>query len=145
MRSIALALLFAIGCNYQQAPSTMKWSQRAIVVSLVGVLATSLGAAATTKDTKDAFVIADVTFGAAALASVGVYLIADLNDVKPMTEKERRQDQAWQLTKHARDAAAKNKCDNVKKIEPRVKDLDPSFYEVVFARDVAIQRCLKAP
>lgn len=142
MRSIALAVLFAIGCNYQQAPSTMKWSQRAIVVSLVGVLATSLGAAATTKGTKDAFVAADVTFGVAALASVGVYLVADLNDEKPMTEKEKRQDQAWQLTKHARDLARKGKCDSVAKIDPRVKQLDPDFYEVVFLRDVAVARCL---
>lgn len=122
----------------------MKWSERVLVGSLVGVLATSIGAAAgsSNPDVKDAFIALDVTFGAVGLASVGLYLAADASDGRPMTEREIKQDQAWQLTKRAREQARKGNCKAVQQIEPKVVELDPSFHDVVFARDVAIQRCV---
>jgi len=133
-------------CGPQHAPATMKWSQRTLVASLVGVLATSIGAAAGSQNAtvKDAFIAADVSFGVIGVTSVVVYLAADASDGRPMTEHERKQDEAWQLTKRARDQARKGNCKGVQQIEPRVQELDPSFHEVVFARDVAIKRCLAA-
>jgi hypothetical protein len=122
----------------------MKWSQRVLVASLVGVLATSIGAAATASshDAKDAFIGADVACGIIGATSLGVYLAADASDGRPMTEREIKQDQAWQLTKRAEDQARKGNCKSVLTIEPKVIELDPSFHDVVFARDVAIARCL---
>ena len=134
-------------CGPQHAPATMNWSQRALVVSLVGVLATSIGAAAGSSNStvKDGFIAADVGFGVIGVTSVIVYLGADASDNgRPMTERERKQDDAWQLTKRARDQARKGNCKAVQQIEPRVRELDPSFHDVVFARDVAIQHCLAA-
>lgn len=146
MRSAAIGVVIACltgACGPQHAPVTMKWSERVLVGSLFGVLATSLGAAASKGSTKDAFVAADVSFGALGLGSVVVYLFADASDTgRPMTEREIRQDQAWQLTKRARTLARQGKCDRVREIEPRVEQLDPSFHDVVFVRDVAIARCL---
>jgi hypothetical protein len=120
----------------------MKWSERTLVVSLAGVIATSAAASAAGR-TKDTFIAADVGFGVLAAASVGVYLGADLSDQgRPMTERERKQDEAWQLTKRAQAAARKDDCASVSKIEPMVVQLDPSFHDMVFERDVAIDRCL---
>jgi hypothetical protein len=148
MRPVAVALVIAClcSCGPQHAPETMKWSQRVLVVSLIGVLATSIGAAAGASNStvKDVFIAGDIAFGAAAATSVVVYLGADASDGRPMTERERKQDQAWQLTKRARDQARKGNCKAVQQIEPRVKEADPDFYDVVFMRDVAIQHCLAA-
>jgi hypothetical protein len=144
MRSVVLVCLAVLltGCGHEKAPTTMKWSERVLVGSLIGVIATSAAAAAG-GSTKDAFIAADVGFGVLAVASVGTYLAADLSDDgPPMTERERKQAQAWQLTKRAQVAARKDDCGSVAKIEPRVSDLDPSFHEVVFLRDVAIDHCL---
>jgi hypothetical protein len=148
MRLVAACVLVAwlsAGCGHERAPTTMKWSQRVLVVSLIGVLATSIGAAAGSSNAtvKDALIAADVTFGVAAATSVGVYLAADVSDDgPPMTERERKQAQAWQLTKRAREQARKGNCNAVAQIDPVVKAEDASFYEVVFLRDVAIRQCL---
>jgi hypothetical protein len=145
--SLAFVAYLSAGCGHDHAPTTMKWSQRVLVVSLIGVLASSIGAAAGSRNAtvKDAFIAADVTFGAAAATSVGVYLAADASDDgPPMTERERKQAQAWQLTKRAREQARKGNCKAVQQIEPVVKTEDPGFYEVVFMRDVAIRSCLSA-
>lgn len=144
MRVVAVPVLIAVlvtACGPQHAPATMHRSQQGLVVSLLGVLATSLAISAV-PDQKDWLVPTDVGFGAAAVACLAVYLAADASDGRPMTEREIKQDQAWQLTKRARDQARKGHCDAVQKIEPRVQALDPDFHDVVFVRDVAIHRCL---
>ncbi len=123
----------------------MRYSQFAIVGSLVGVGVSSGMVAAAPSDTvKNVGVGLDVGFGALTLAAVVVYLIADLNDVPEPTQsaQQRAQQQAWDMTKRAREAARTGDCGRVKKIAPAVKDADPSFYDVVFMRDVAIQRCM---
>ncbi|HTR50440.1 MAG TPA: hypothetical protein VMJ10_07000 [Kofleriaceae bacterium] len=146
MRVLACAVVvacLATACGPKRAPETMKWSQRVLVGALVGVLATSLGAAAQVGVTKDVWLAADVTFGVIGLGSVVVYLAADATDVdEPTNAGQVKQGEAWQLTKTAREAAAKNDCERVRKIDPVVKSLDASFHEVVFLRDVGIQRCL---
>jgi len=150
MRVLACAVVvacLATACGPKRAPETMKWSQRVLVGALVGVLATSLGAAATAgnHDLKDTFIALDIASGVVGLGSVVVYLAADASDVdEPASTGSVKQDEAWQLTKTARTAAAKNDCDRVRKIDPVVKNLDASFYEVVFLRDAGIHRCLQA-
>ena len=144
MRVVAVTVLIAwlaTACGPQHAPATMHRSEQGLVVSLFGVLASSL-AMSVAPDQKDWLITADVGFGAAAVTCLAVYLAADASDGRPMTEREMKQDEAWQLTKRARDQARKGRCDAVQKIQPRVQDLDPSFYDVVFVRDVAIHRCL---
>jgi hypothetical protein len=147
MRWLAgLALVSFVACGPKNAPRTMRYCEIAIVAGLVGVIATSTAASADPSH-KDAFIAADVGFGSIALAAVGVYLLADLSDVPPPpgTPQQRAQDDAWTLTKRAREAARKGECERVAKIAPTVKEKDPSFYDVVFMRDVAIQNCLSRP
>jgi hypothetical protein len=62
-----------------------------------------------------------------------------------ITRRERRRAEAWELTKQAKEAARSADCTQVQAIDPRVKDLDLEFHGIVFMRDVAIQRCLRAP
>ena len=146
MRFLASAVVvacLATACGPKRAPETMRWSQRVLVGALVGVLATSIGASAQVGVSKDVWLAADVTFGVIGLASVAVYLAADASDVdEPSSAGQVKQNEAWQLTKTAREAAAKNDCDRVRKIDPVVHSLDASFHEVVFLRDVGIKRCL---
>ncbi|HEU0033799.1 MAG TPA: hypothetical protein VFQ53_24395 [Kofleriaceae bacterium] len=55
-----------------------------------------------------------------------------------------RRAEAWRLTKLAIDAAAHDDCAVVKQQDARVRELDPDFHATVFARNVALQRCLEA-
>jgi hypothetical protein len=145
MRALVIVAMLACACEPKHAETTMKWSERTLVAGLVGVLATSLLVGAQSGATKDTLVGADVTFGAVALGSVIVYLVADASDVGPPADLQKaHQDEAWQATKRARDAAAHGDCERVKKLEPVVKSLDAGIYEMVFLRDVGIQRCLQA-
>ena len=77
-----------------------------------------------------------------------VYIATDDKANEPegphLTRRERRRAEAWELTKQAKDAARSADCTQVQAIDPRVKDLDVEFHGVVFMRDVAIQRCLRA-
>ena len=49
---------------------------------------------------------------------------------------------AGELTKAAQAAARRSDCDRVAILDPQIRDLDPDLHVTVFARDVAIQRCL---
>ncbi|MGE5184790.1 MAG: hypothetical protein ACM31C_22110 [Acidobacteriota bacterium] len=146
MRRWLAVLSLLAACGYRNAPRTMRYCEIAIVGGLVGVMATSAGAAATSTNpaAKDAFIAADVGFGALAIGAVVVYLLADASDVPPPAQsaQQRAQEEAWQLTKRAREAARHGDCGRVKKIAPAVKDRDSGFYDVVFMRDVAIQNCM---
>jgi hypothetical protein len=53
-----------------------------------------------------------------------------------------RREEAWELTKLAAAAARSGNCDLVLVNDKIVRDIDAEFHEVVFMRDVAIQRCL---
>lgn len=145
MRASALAIVLLLAaCGPKNAPRTMHYAQLTLTGALVGVLASSIAAAATKGDTKTAMIGVDIGFGGIALASLGVYLIADVTDVPPPTQsaQQKADEEAWSMTKRAQEAARKGDCDRVKKIEPTVKDRDPSFHDTVFMRDAAIQRCL---
>ena len=143
-----LVLALVWGCGPQKSPRTMRYAEITLTGSLVGVLATSLGAAATSMhpDIKDAMIATDIGFGALAVGSLVVYLVADIYDEEPsnQTAQQKADEEAWDMTKRARDAARKGDCERVKKIEPTVKAKDPSFHDVVFMRDAAIARCLQA-
>jgi hypothetical protein len=146
MRSLAwLAVVALAACGYQQSPRTMRACEFVIAGSLVGVLGTSIAAGPATGTTKDVLVDADVSFAALTLTALAVYLVADYYDRPPPSQsaQQRADEQAWELTKRARDAARAGDCDRVKKIAPAVRDKDRGFYDVVFMRDVAIQRCLQ--
>jgi hypothetical protein len=97
-------------------------------------------------DWKDRLIVVDIGFGAVAATALGVYLVADLYDEEAPTQSAQTvaDEQAWDMTKRAREAARAGDCARVKKIEPIVKAKDPSFHDVVFMRDAAIQRCLQA-
>jgi len=53
-----------------------------------------------------------------------------------------RNERAWALTKAARAAQLAHDCVRVIALDREVRASDPEFHATVFARDVAIQRCL---
>jgi len=146
-----LLVICLVACGPKNAPRTMRYCEITIAGSLLGVIAASGGAAIAASQNsqtgKDVALGVDVGFGVIALGAVVTYLLADLSDVPEpsQTAQQRAQQQAWDMTKRARESARAGDCGRVKKIAPAVKDADPSFYEVVFMRDVAIQRCLNQP
>ncbi|HUJ62700.1 MAG TPA: hypothetical protein VLX92_29560 [Kofleriaceae bacterium] len=146
MRAIALVLVLvvAIGCGPRNGPRTMHRAELTLAGALIGVLVTSAAMAALPDD-KSTLIPIDVGFGVIALGSVGVYVVADVTSGPPMTKQQIDQDDAWQLTRRAQAAARTGDCATVHALEPRVIALDASFHDVVFARDVAIRRCLAAP
>ena len=50
--------------------------------------------------------------------------------------------QAGTLWKRAASAARGDDCATVRELDPKIRELDVEFHDVVFARDVAIARCL---
>ena len=56
-----------------------------------------------------------------------------------------RRDEASRLTKTAASAARSERCADVQRFALDISRLDREFFEVVFARDVAIARCLALP
>lgn len=124
----------------------MHYAEITLAGSLVGVLATSIGVAAVSShpDAKDAFIAVDIGFGAIATGALVTYLVADLydEDEPKGTAQSRADEEAWAMTKRAREAARKGDCERVKKIEPVLAAKDKSFHDVVFMRDVAIAKCL---
>jgi hypothetical protein len=148
VRWLLVIALCLSGCGPQKSPRTMHYAQLTLTGGLIGVLASSLAVAATSQhpDVKDAMIGVDIGFGAIAVGSLLVYLVADIYDEEPPSQsaQTKADEEAWEMTKRAREAARKGDCERVKKIEPTVKAKDPSFHDVVFMRDVAIQRCLQA-
>jgi hypothetical protein len=53
--------------------------------------------------------------------------------------------QAGTEWKRAAAAARADDCATVRELDPEIRELDVEFHDVVFARDVAIARCLRAP
>ena len=144
-RWLIVLALTASACGYQKSQRTMHYAEMTIVGSLVGVLASSIGVAATAgTGAKDVLVGVDVGCGVVATGALVTYLVADLydEDEPKGTAQQRADEEAWQMTKRAREAARKGDCDRVKKIEPALAAKDKSFHDVVFMRDVAIAKCL---
>lgn len=75
-----------------------------------------------------------------------VYIATDEKAKEPqgptLTRREKKRLEAWELTKQAGQAARERDCMQVEAIHPRVRELDLEFHNIVFMRDVAIQRCL---
>jgi hypothetical protein len=126
----------------------MRYCEITIAGSLLGIIgasgAAAIAASQGSQTGKDVAIGVDVGFGVIALGAVVTYLLADLSDVPEpsQTAQQRAQAEAWNLTKRAREAARTGDCARVKKIAPAIKDADPSFYDVVFMRDVAIKNCM---
>jgi hypothetical protein len=144
MRSVAAVSLvawLAIGCHPPDPARRMRHAELIIAGGLIGVLASS---AVIGVDPPSRAVMVPVVagFGALAIAGVVTYIGASLADTQGSRTQQQIDEDAWQLTKRARDVARNGDCDRVKKIAPAVKDKDASFYDAVFIRDAAIQRCL---
>jgi hypothetical protein len=114
---------------------------------LIGILATGVTAAVlpSHEDT-----LTTVGIGFIPVAVIGALLFVSTDraarrDREPkLTRRERHQLAAWELTKQAAAAARQRDCTQVQAIDPRVRELDHDFHTVVFMRDLAIQRCLRA-
>lgn len=144
--SLCVAACLLLGCSASQAKKTRRRAELGIGASLVGVIGGSLGIAAF-PDHKPVFIGITATFGGLAIASAIVYAIAHGNvpdDPPPPPPKQipEGRDEAWTLTKQAQAAARAGDCVTVADLHLRVRALDPELHETVFARDVAITRCL---
>ena len=151
MRRLAVlaALTFtATACTTPQARRAHRVSEVVTAASLVGMLADGVTAAAVpSHDTE--IIDAGIVFVPIAVIGALVFITTDRAANEPesgphLTRRERRRAEAWELTKQAATAARSADCTQVQAIDPRVRELDLEFHGVVFMRDVAIQRCLRA-
>jgi hypothetical protein len=151
MRRLALLLAVSIahssGCTAPQARRAHRAGEVAAEGGLVGMLAAGFAAAAIpSHDTQ--IMTAGLAFIPISVVGVLVFIATDSRANEPapptLTRRERRRAEAWELTKQAEAAARSADCTQVQAIDPRVRDLDLEFHGVVFMRDIAIQRCLRA-
>jgi hypothetical protein len=152
MRRLAVVLAVLVftttACTAPQARRAHRISEVSTAGSLVGMLAAGVTAAAVPAyDTQ--ILEAGIVFVPIAVVGALVFIttdsVANEHDTGPhLTRRERRRAEAWELTKQAASAARSADCTQVQAIDPRVRELDFEFHGVVFLRDVAIQRCLRA-
>ena len=145
--SVLLVLAIASGCTAPQAHRLRPRSELAIGGSLVGVLASSLAIAALPGQ-KEYIIPIAIGFGGLAVASAIVFGVAYGFDEPPAPAPlppapPDHRDEAWALTKQAQSAARASDCATVVTLDAQVAALDASFHASVFARDVAIARCLQ--
>jgi hypothetical protein len=145
--SVLILAFVAAGCG-ASAASTRRRAELGIGVSLAGVLATSFVIAAA-PSTKPASIGVTIGFGALAVISAIVFGVAFANEPEPTpvaapraVEPPAGRAQAWTLTQQAQVAARAGACPSVLRLGAEVAALDAEFHTVVFARDVAIARCL---
>ena len=142
MRRVVVTLLVLAACA-----GTPKQQRRraefAIGGSLAGLMASGLTMAAWPGGKPYLIPIA-IGFGGLAIASTVLYGVAHsrVEVEPPPPAAPPKPNPAWPLTQQAQAAAREGKCDEVKDLDARVKDIDGDFHAIVFARDVAIQRCL---
>ncbi|HUS33333.1 MAG TPA: hypothetical protein VMZ53_32745 [Kofleriaceae bacterium] len=148
MLSALLVVALASGCSAPQAHRVRRPSELAIGGSLVGVMASSLAIAALPGQ-KHVIIPIAIGFGGLAVVSAVVFGVAYANDPPPEPAPlppppPDHRAEAWALTKQAQDAARAGDCTTVATLDAQVAQIDASFHAVVFARDVAIARCLQS-
>lgn len=134
------------GCStYRQSVTTAKVGGTILASGFVLAIAASGG--------KEEGPVAGslVVVGVGGWTAIGGLLgMASLPDDKPAPppaptvdrEELERREQAWQLTKRAGAAARIGDCQTVVALGRQLYGLDRDFHDTVFARDVAVQRCL---
>lgn len=145
-RVAALVALLAAACTTPQARKAHRAGEIATAAGLVGMLVAGTTASAVPAH-EDAILTAGLVFVPVAIVGAFVYIATDKqanepSPVSPLTRRERRRLEAWELTKQAEQAARESDCPQVAAIDPRVRNLDHDLHLSVFMRDVAIQRCL---
>ena len=145
---LVVVLALTSACTQTQARKAHRAGEIATAGGLIGILACGLTAAAIPAHDTQIF-DAGLVFVPVSVFGALVYISTDekaMAEAPPMiTRRERNRAAAWDLTKQAADAARREDCTEVQAIDPRVRDLDRDFHMSVFMRDVAIQRCLRAP
>lgn len=143
---VLVAISVLVGCSGPQAARIKRPAELAIGGSLLGVLAGSVVIAAA-PSTKPESIGVTIGFGGLALISAVVYGVAYANapapePPPPPPEKPDHRPEAWAKTQQAQSHARGGDCETVKALSAEVAALDAEFHTVVFARDVAIARCL---
>jgi hypothetical protein len=142
----ALALSLLVSCAGPQAVKTRRHAELALGISLLGVLAGGLAIAALPGE-KSTLIPITIAFGGLAVASVVVYGVAYAGSPAPEPPPAPpappdHRPEAWALTQEAQAAARAGDCERVKRLDGQIAGLDPGVHDSVFARDVAIARCL---
>jgi hypothetical protein len=144
--ALAASLLSTTGCTPPQARRAHRAGEVAAAGGLVGMLAAGVTASALPAH-DDQIMKVGLAFVPVSIIGALVYIATDSKaneqSAPAMTRRERRREEAWELTKQAEAAARSADCTQVQAIDPRVRDLDVELHVVVFMRDVAIQRCLR--
>lgn len=146
MRGILLSLAL-LGCTQTQARKAHRAGEITTAAGLLGMLA-SVTSAAVTPAYEDTLIKVGIVFVPVSLLGALVYIATDeqareVHHAPLVTHREQAREAAWALTKQAATAARDEDCTQVQAIDPRVRDLDLDFHNVVFMRDVGIQRCLR--
>lgn len=142
LTNVALAACLLGGCGGTPRARERR-AELAIGGSLIGVIASSLTMAAVPQG-KPVLIPITITFGGLAVASAVAYGIAHSQVVDEPAGPPPKPNPAWEYTKKAEAAARADRCDEVRDLNVTVMMLDKDFHDVVFARDVAIARCLAA-
>lgn len=146
-RVAALVAVLATACTTPQARRAHRAGEVATAAGLIGMLVAGT-AASITPSHDQAILTAGLVFVPISLVGALVYIATDKQAMEQthaptLTRRERRRQEAWELTKQAGLAAREQDCTQVEAIDPRVRDLDFDFHVSVFMRDAAIQRCLR--
>ncbi len=147
MRGLVLTLTL-LGCTQTQARKAHRAGEVATAGGLIGVLV-SVTTASLAPAYEDTLTTVGLVFVPVSLLGALVYIATDeesreVHHGPLVTRREHARETAWELTKQAKTAARAEDCTQVQAIDPRVRDLDHDFHNVVFLRDAAIQRCLRA-